>query len=440
MFINRGKIFEDFEKLYGKQDSQNRYREFVNKNKWLFLIFISATIIAVSISVYYNYQVYNEGISRIERNDYGKGSKSISLTAQIADYPEEEINVVVEAIKYTDDELEEFAGKFEEEIFKKILGKNANLDQVTTDLNLMSYLDNYPFTISWKTEKPFLINNKGEMDLARVKKELEDNNAEGIPVSLCATVRYGNYTKDFYACAVIRKKQQNTYEDIVAALQEKIMLYGERDSSLLYQELPRDINGIPVKFRIKKSGESIVIAIMGIFLSFGLVIGQKKDIEKKIKLREKELENDYPNILNQYVLYYCAGMNSRVIWAKICDHYESDLKKGGKKRYAYEEMIVTRREIMDGMGELTAYEGFAKRCSNQRYRTFVSLIEQSLVTGRENLDILLKEELDKARRDEINRVRMSAQEMSTKLLFPMIMMLGVVIVIVMVPAFISFGN
>ena len=150
------------------------------------------------------------------------------------------------------------------------------------------------------------------------------------------------------------------------------------------------------------------------------------------------MDRDYPQIINQYALYYCAGMNHRAIWQEICNKYESD-KKGGK-RFAYEEMLVTNRKLQEGVGELNAYEEFARRCQNVKYRAFVSLIEQWVQKGGNSLDILLEEEIDKAYKEENNRVRLLAQELSTKLLVPMIMMLVIVLVIVMVPAFISFNG
>lgn len=58
----------------------------------------------------------------------------------------------------------------------------------------------------------------------------------------------------------------------------------------------------------------------------------------------------------------------------------------------------------------------------------------------EELNVILDEEVLKARREELNRVKMLAQELSTKLLFPMMLMLIIVLVIVMVPAFISFNK
>ena len=47
----------------------------------------------------------------------------------------------------------------------------------------------------------------------------------------------------------------------------------------------------------------------------------------------------------------------------------------------------------------------------------------------------LREENDNAIREQINRIRQIGEEASTKLLVPMVMMLGIVMVIIMIPAF-----
>ncbi len=52
---------------------------------------------------------------------------------------------------------------------------------------------------------------------------------------------------------------------------------------------------------------------------------------------------------------------------------------------------------------------------------------------------MLVEEMEKSFRSRINAVKIAASDAQTKLLFPMLLMLAVVLAIVMIPAFIGMN-
>lgn len=434
------KLIDKFSLLYGSHNAYEYYKIYINKLKKITILCVVVMIIVAIISFVYPHSE-DTYITTLERSDYGKGKKNVSVIANIEGTNKEEtLNIVVDERKYTDDELNCFADELENSILNIILANNSSADEVTTNLNLITHVNDYPFDISWKSEKPLLINNKGELDTKKINNALSEKNVNSIPISLCATLSYDKYTRNIYSYICVRNKTVKSYEDYLYDLNTSIEQKGNESTNLKYQQLPDEVNGIPVTFRIKKNSQTIMIIILGLLCSFLLILGQQKEIDKKVTLRNNELENDYSKILNQYALYYRAGMNTRIIWMKICEDYEHRIMEGGKKRYAYEEMLITRQAILDGTGEIKAYEDFAKRCTNLRYRTFVNLIEQSVVMGHGSLDELLTRELEKIRKDDLNKIRMSVQEMSTKLLFPMMLMLIIVIIVVMVPAFLSFSQ
>ena len=101
-------------------------------------------------------------------------------------------------------------------------------------------------------------------------------------------------------------------------------------------------------------------------------------------------------------------------------------------------MLICEGHMNEGMGEITAYEGFAAGCGLHKYRNFISLVTQAIGKGRSDLLIQLEREAADAFQDRKNRARELGEEAGTKLLFPMLMMLLTVLIIVMVPAFISF--
>ena len=104
----------------------------------------------------------------------------------------------------------------------------------------------------------------------------------------------------------------------------------------------------------------------------------------------------------------------------------------------YDEMILTYREIESGMGEARAYERFGERCGLRQYRKFSNLLAQNLKKGTRGLSALLEEEAENAFEERKSQARKYGEEAGTKLLLPMMLMFGIVVVIIIVPAIISF--
>lgn len=88
--------------------------------------------------------------------------------------------------------------------------------------------------------------------------------------------------------------------------------------------------------------------------------------------------------------------------------------------------------------EEQAYENFAKRCGHPKYRTLSALLIQNLKKGnRQLLDILEKESAE-AFEERKRYARVQGEAAATKLLIPMVLMLFIVLIILIVPACISF--
>lgn len=130
-------------------------------------------------------------------------------------------------------------------------------------------------------------------------------------------------------------------------------------------------------------------------------------------------------------------MTIRKAWEKICADYEIR-KSEGKRNYAYEEMQIAGQEMKSGISEMSAYERFGKRCGIQLYSKFSALLTQNLRKGSTKLGPLLKEESRLAFEERKNAARKAGEEAGTKLLFPMMMMLCVVMLMILLPAFMTF--
>ena len=111
---------------------------------------------------------------------------------------------------------------------------------------------------------------------------------------------------------------------------------------------------------------------------------QSNRMEEEGKERRRQLEEDYPILINKLVLYLGAGISLRKTFQQIVDEYMEDVRKGRKKkRYVYEELNVMINEMNAGAGEQKAYEDFSNRLNIMSYTKLISLLVQNLQKGNE---------------------------------------------------------
>ena len=145
---------------------------------------------------------------------------------------------------------------------------------------------------------------------------------------------------------------------------------------------------------------------------------------------------DYPEIVNKMALFLGAGMTAKRAWRKVVEDYERQKAVWGE-RYAYEEMKRTCHEMDSKATEAVSYENFGRRCDVQVYVRFGALLSQNLRKGTKGLTQLLKLEAIQAFEERKALAKRLGEEAGTKLLLPMFLMLAIVLIIVIIPAFLS---
>ena len=101
-------------------------------------------------------------------------------------------------------------------------------------------------------------------------------------------------------------------------------------------------------------------------------------------------------------------------------------------------MLVAVKAMENGASETEAIENFGKRIRLLPYVRFTSLLIQNRRKGSEDLLFMLEHEAVAAMEQKRERMRIQGEEAGTKLLLPMVIMLGVVFAVIMIPAFMSF--
>ena len=132
---------------------------------------------------------------------------------------------------------------------------------------------------------------------------------------------------------------------------------------------------------------------------------------------------DYADLLSKLMVLTCAGLTIRNAWERMVKDYEWAVEqKKQKPRAAYEEMCQTYYQMQSGMAEGDAYREFGRRCKLQSYLKLSGLLEMAdALEQRKNL------------------ARRLGEEAGTRLLMPLFLMLGIVMVMIMVPAMMTMG-
>ena len=264
--------------------------------------------------------------------------------------------------------------------------------------------------------------------------------SEQIPTSVTAILTCQNMRQDHTFAFTIIPQEMSEKESLL----KKLYLELQKQSLALRQEerlqLPVKLEGYSIRWEEKKRENGALFFLLGVVLAAGSWILGSSELKKRMKLRENQMRMDYPEIINKFNLLLNAGMTIRQAWNKIAEDYAGKSNAiAAKKHYAYEEMLLTAHEIKLGVPEGSAYEQFGRRTGVLPYMKFGSLVSQNLRKGNKGLaELLMREALDafEERKEFAKRL---GEEAGTKLLGPMMIMFLIVLIIIMIPAFLSFG-
>ena len=171
-----------------------------------------------------------------------------------------------------------------------------------------------------------------------------------------------------------------------------------------------------------------------LILPVGFWAREDSKIHDAARERLTQLELDYSQLLWKLTMLLSAGLTIRGAFTRITEQYEAEHTA---RRYVYEEMILTLREMRSGVPEAGAYENFGRRCCLPAYIKLGSLLSQNLKKGSKGLTALLEHEAVLSMEQHKMAVRRLGEKASVKMLLPMVLMFGVVLIILMVPAFLS---
>lgn len=396
------------------------------KRIWLILVM---TVI-LTVVVFVLEKIPEDSSDTVIRNSYGEGDKTSEYELTIeGELEDESIQVEIGEQEYTASETRKMFRDVMQELDQLILGENESFNRIETNLNLVTSVKDYPVQIRWSLDSYDVMSMEGEIK--------EDNvTSEGSLVELQATLSYGAeealYVRNLMVFAPSREGREKWLYDV----RQEIKRLEENTRKEESFSLPQTLNGKALQWSEKKEEHWYLVLLIGFASAAYLMYREREKVRQKDSRRKEELLRQYPGMISKFTMLLGTGTTVRKTWEKIVQNYEEQREQLGSQ-IVYEEMLITYREIQGGVSETEAYEKFGRRCGLTVYIKFGTMLAQNLRKGSKGITDILRMEAIQSFENRKSTAKILGEEAGTKLLMPMLGMLLVVLVMIMIPAFLS---
>lgn len=424
--MKREELLKDFSEIYIGQNYVKLVKEYYRKKRKDLFLLAAAGIGIVIICGFNDWKNSTVGENnKILRNEIVGEKEEILLQVKPQNEKWKEIKFELFAKEYIKEELDKMFLEACQLLPVLIVSEGESLESVSSDLNLIEEIEEFPFLIRWESSKPELIDEEGTLLITHRDK--------GEDVELTAIFEYEEWEWHHKLDIHIVSCKA---DDFLFLLEEDLKEQEIRTRKNTDFYLPENFEGVSLQWRYSRENSAIIMAILlGILIP---VISFQKDRElhKQVLERKQQLQLSFPEFVAKLVLLLEAGLSIKSAMFQIVEDYQK--KADGKKNYLYEELFYICRQMKNGLSEKEGYELLAKRCGLVCYTKISGMLIQHLQKGGNSILYELRNESLKASEEQKRNLQKKGEEMGTKLLFPMMIMLGIVMVFIMVPALFSF--
>ena len=230
------------------------------------------------------------------------------------------------------------------------------------------------------------------------------------------------------------------YESLLLQLQQAITAEDEGSLGKNMLSLPTEIDGQRIYYSEHEDRSYLLLPLLGVIAAMAIYMRQGQARRTEKKQREALLMLDYSELVSKLMVYIGAGLTVRNALETISQHFDALIARGIKEdRPLYQELRTMVIQFRRNMPESEIYLSFGRRVNLKPYTKLVSLIEQNRMNGARNLRAMLELEMEDAFEQRKTTARRLGEEAGTKLLLPLFIMLGIVMIIVIVPAMSALG-
>ncbi len=373
---------------------------------------------------------------RLQRNEFGQGDKKVTVILR-----EDKKGGRQEKYVWTLSELQmnsEQKKDYEEDFFrtlkKTVLGKNPSWSRVSRPLYFPESIPAYPFEISFQAQDPDYIYLDGSLSplLDRLGP------GETLSTGILVTASYGDWTLERTWRLKLLSGKDSIKKDPFRKLKKYLSRLEEASPCSMEVSLPGQWGSFIIKEDRQDLNLSLAIAMAGI-LGFLLPVFRVWQLRQQGDQTRRQAEKDFSSIVHRLTLYLGSGLSFMSAIDRISrDYCQYDRTKG--QRYAYEKILIMDRQMKAGVSQTQACRGWGNRLRGTSYQKLALILVQSFSRGSREAGAMMDKEEAEAFRMHVDKARKEGEEASTKLLFPMIIMLGEVTLLVMLPAILRFNS
>ena len=360
-----------------------------------------------------------------ERPKPGEDVKEQELLVQVADGKSFPIKVSVEEKRLSQSEAEEQLLKAESLLDEQILGENENPQQILQDLCFPDIVEGTFVEVTWVNQPLAYVNSDGTL-----REDVEIS--ESVVGELSGILSCQEYVKDYHLELTFLPQKRSVEKEITSLIRQAES--ASRDSDTF--RLPTNFEGKNLQWKEPADDTFLYFFFFTLAAVVFLKIGEKRDEKLEKQIRRECLERDYPQVVSKFAMLLSAGLSLRNAWIRIVRMNQG---KSAEQNPIYEEMHWAVRQMEKGVPELEIYESFGTRVGLVHYKKLMALFVSDKRRGSRNLLEVMNEEMLQAWEEKKRTVRQQGEQIGTKLLLPMMGMLSVVFVMILVPAFLSFG-
>ncbi|MDO5291182.1 MAG: hypothetical protein Q4F05_00400 [bacterium] len=420
--------------LHVNEDPMTQYKIFRAKQVSLVIVCILAfNALAICLTLTSEKEsIIKDGT--ITRPAYGEESSEVEVDV-VFDNSEESIKqhttISVAPRAYTREEFDQAAEKANNYLEKVILGKNASLDKIYYPLHLVNSIPDTGISVDWELDKEKLIAYDGTVN----HKGLTESKF----ITITAVMKSGEFELQHMISMTILPEQLSKEDKLLYNFESSLDSANEESITNDKITLPTSIDNHNVYYQEKEDNSYGTFLVFAALVLVLIYLMMEQQLNKQKEERNIEIMLDYPEVVNKFTLLIGAGMTIKKAWERIVFEYEEQKDSNKtKRRYAYEELKVTLFELNNGLNEAKAYENFGRRMQVLPYMKFSSLLSQNSSKGMDGILAALELESYSAFEERKELAKRLGEKAGTKLLLPMGIMLLLVFIMILIPAFINF--
>lgn len=361
----------------------------------------------------------------IYRNSLGEGESQEKLTFVMSDTKERySYTLNLSERTLSKEEETETLQRAKQEIQDTFPGANKSMMSISGDVVMKQEYQNGMVFAEWEISCPELIGGDGRIVFSNLKAETQTE--EAVIHLIC-----GETKEDFTFSFCVKRPKESKEESLCRQIKEYIETQKQWEETVI---LPEQIGTTAITWQKQREFKGVAVMCLGILAAITVYYALNEAELRKQSLRRRKLLLEYPELVNQLALLLRAGMTIQRAFRKINERPYGKGKRISYIRLEIEHMLF---DIDHGKSERNALLELSNRCEIWPYRKLVTLLLSSQKYGNQKLATLLENEADEMFLARKNEAKKLGEEAGTKLLFPMMILMLLVMGMIMVPAFMT---